>query len=232
MTDEMRSQPFGRSAIWVTVYAIAMAFVEAAVVVYLRQILSPGDPAVSTPTAGVSAIPVVEAFREAATIVMLLAVGALAGGDAWERFLWFSCAFGIWDIFYYVWLRVLIGWPGSVLSWDVLFLIPVPWTAPVLAPVIISAGLVLGSLWLLRLKGKGAVLRFAPWLWALTILGGAIVLLSFMLDYRLAVQGVEPPVFHWLVFAAGVSVALLALVIGVRRLEWSRNPAFPPRVRS
>ena len=134
-----------RTTLWVVVYAIAMAFVEAAVVVYLRQILAPGDPTVSTPTTGVSAIPVVEAFREAATIVMLLAVGVLAGGDTWERFLWFSCAFGIWDIFYYVWLRVLIGWPVSVFSWDVLFLIPVPWTAPVLAPVIISLGLVVGS---------------------------------------------------------------------------------------
>ena len=204
---------------WVVVYAIAMAFVEAAVVVYLRQILSPGDPAVSTPTAGVTAIPVVEGFREAATIVMLFAVGALAGGDAWERFLWFCCAFGVWDVFYYLWLRVLIGWPDSVLSWDVLFLIPVPWTAPVLAPVIVSLGLVVGSLLLLRLKAKGAVLRFAPWLWALVILGGAIVLLSFMLDYRLAVAGREPPSFHWVVFGAGVSVASVALGLGVRRLE-------------
>jgi len=210
-----------RATIWVVVYAIAMAFVEAAVVVYLRQILVPGDPAVSTPTTGVSAIPMVEAFREAATIVMLLAVGVLAGGDTWERFLWFSCAFGIWDIFYYVWLRVLIGWPVSVLSWDVLFLIPVPWTAPVLAPVIISVGLVLGSLWLLRMKEKGAVLRFAPWLVSLAVCGGAIVLLSFLLDYRQALAGREPPSFHWVIFTAGVAVAAAAFGLGVRRLHRS-----------
>jgi hypothetical protein len=210
-----------RTWVWVIVYAIAMAFVEAAVVVYLRQILSPGDPAVSTPATGVSVIPVVEAFREAATIVMLLAVGVLAGGDTWERFLWFSCAFGIWDIFYYVWLRVLIGWPVSVLSWDVLFLIPVPWTAPVLAPVIISVGLVLGSLWLLRMKEKGAVLRFAPWLVSLAVCGGAIVLLSFMLDYRQALAGREPPSFHWVIFTAGVAVAAAGFGLGVRRLHRS-----------
>jgi len=214
-----------RVTVWVVVYAIAMAFVEAAVVVYLRQILAPGDPTVSTPTTGVGAIPVVEAFREAATIVMLLAVGTLAGGDTWERFLWFSCAFGIWDIFYYVWLRVLIGWPLSVLSWDILFLIPVPWTAPVLAPVIISLGLVLGSLGLLRLKGKGAVLRFTPWLWALAICGGAIVLLSFMLDYRLALAGREPPSFHWVIFTTGVALADGAFGLGVRRLQGSGSPA-------
>ena len=201
------------------VYAVAMAFVEAAVVVYLRQILSPGDLGVSTPAAGVTAIPVVEAFREAATILMLLAVGTLAGGDRWERFLWFCCAFGVWDIFYYVWLRVLIGWPDSVLSWDVLFLIPVPWTAPVLAPVIVSLGLVTGSLWLLRRKLGGAILQFAPWLWTLAILGGVIVLVSFMLDYHQAVQGKEPPFFHWLIFAAGVGVSAAAFGLGVRRLQ-------------
>jgi hypothetical protein len=210
--------------IWVTVYALAMAFVEAAVVVYLRTILIPGDTTAAPPTAGVAAIPVVEAFREAATIVMLLAVGALAGSDSWERFLWFCCAFGIWDIGYYVWLRVLIGWPASLLTWDVLFLIPVPWMAPVLAPVIISLGLVLGSLWLLSLRGKGAVLRFSPWLWGLAVLGGAIVLLSFTLDYRLAAQSLEPPSFRWALFGAGAGVAALALGVGVRRLEWKREP--------
>lgn len=205
-----------------------MAFVEAAVVVYLRQILSPGDPGVSAPQAGVGAIPVIEAFREAATIVMLAAVGWLAGGDSWERFLWFSIAFGIWDVFYYVWLRVLIAWPTSLFSWDVLFLIPVPWTAPVLAPVIISLGLITGSLWLLRLRGQGAILRFAPWLWGLAVLGGAIVLLSFMLDYRLATAGQEPASFHWLIFTAGVAVAALALALGVRRFQWTVTPPGPP----
>jgi hypothetical protein len=205
--------------LWVTVYALAMAFVEAAVVVYLRQILIPGDHTAAPPTAGVAAIPVVEAFREAATIVMLLAVGAVAGGDSWERFLWFCCAFGMWDIGYYVWLRVLIGWPASLFTWDVLFLIPVPWMAPVLAPLIISLGLVGGSLWLLSLRGKGAVLRFSPWLWGLAVVGGAIVLLSFTLDYRLAAQSVEPTSFRWLLFGAGVGVAAAAFAIGVRQLS-------------
>jgi len=207
----------------VALYAIAMAFVEAAVVVYLRQILAPGDPGVSAPQAGVGAIPVIEAFREAATIVMLASVGWLAGRDFWERFLWFSIAFGIWDIFYYLWLRVLIGWPTSLLSWDILFLIPVPWTAPVLAPAVISLGLILGSLWLLRLRGQGAILRFSPWLWALAVAGGAIVLLSFMLDYRLAAQGQEPASFHWVIFGVGVAVAALALALGVRRLKWTTS---------
>jgi hypothetical protein len=195
--------------VWVTLYALAMAFVEAAVVVYLRSNISP--------VTGLPQVPSIEVAREAATIVMLLAVAALSGSDRWERFLWFCVAFGIWDIGYYVWLRLLIGWPASLLSWDVLFLIPVPWMAPVLAPVIVSVGLVTGSLWLLRLHARGAILRFSPWLWALVVGGGALVLLSFMLDYRLASRGLDPPAFRWVLFGSGVGSAALGLVLGVRR---------------
>lgn len=195
-----------RRLIWVALYAIAMAFVEAAVVVYLRAL---------APTLG--QIPAIEQGREAATIVMLLAVAALAGGDSWGRFLFFCLAFGIWDLFYYAWLRILIGWPPSLLTSDVLFLIPVPWVAPVLAPAIVSLGLVAVSLWLLRLRARGVILRFSRGVWATAFGGGALVLLSFTLDYRRALQSPDPPAFHWILFGTGVSVAVAALVTGVRR---------------
>jgi hypothetical protein len=197
-----------RRPIWVALYAIAMAFVEAAVVVYLRDL---------APTLG--QVPAIEQGREAATLVMLLAVAVLAGADSWARFLFFCLAFGIWDLFYYAWLRILIGWPPSLLTPDVLFLIPVPWVAPVLAPVIVSLGLVAGSLWLLGLRARGATLRFARWVWALAFGGGALVLLSFTLDYRRALHSLDPPAFRWIMFAIGVSVAGTALVAGVRRLQ-------------
>jgi membrane protein implicated in regulation of membrane protease activity len=57
--------------------------------------------------------------------------------------------FAIWDIFYYIFLWLLIGWPESFFTWDILFLLPVTWVGPVLAPVINSltmivlAGLIL-----------------------------------------------------------------------------------------
>src|SRR5207247_11339685 len=81
--------------------------------------------------------------------LMLVAVAALAPRTAWEGFLYLALAFGLWDIFYYVWLWVFIGWPPSLFTWDVLFLIPVPWLGPVLAPVIVRLCLVAGALWLL-----------------------------------------------------------------------------------
>src|SRR5215203_4142390 len=88
--------------------------------------------------------------REVATLVMLLGVAMLAGTERWDRFLAFCVTFGVWYLFYYVWLWLLLGWPPSLLTWDVLFLIPVPWIGPVLAPAVVSSALVIGGLLLLR----------------------------------------------------------------------------------
>jgi hypothetical protein len=201
---------------WVCIYAVAMAAVEAAVVVYLRA-LHPVDAPVAALLAVIpDRLINIEVGREAATLIMLLAVAVLAGRDRWERFLVFSLAFGIWDIFYYVWLWVFIGWPPSLLTWDVLFLIPVPWLAPVLAPVIVSVCLVGSALWLLALHRRGATLRFAPFVWVLAGAGAGVVLLSFTLDYRYVVDRLEPPGFRWGLFGTGIAVAVGAFVVGVR----------------
>jgi hypothetical protein len=156
---------------WLAVYAVAMAYVESAVVVYLRAIYYPDGfafPLVLIEP-GMSAI---EIGREAATLVVLLGVAAVMTTDRWERFLFVALSFGIWDIFYYVWLWVFLGWPPSLFTWDILFLVPVPWIAPVLAPVIVSVGLIVGSLLLLRAKQHGARLAFPVWLWGLAVAGG------------------------------------------------------------
>ncbi len=120
-------------------FAAAMAFVESAVVVYLRGLFYP-EGFYGT----LAAMPVfyyaTEVFREVATILMLATVSLLAARRGWwERAAYFLFCFGVWDIFYYVWLYALLGWPPSLLTTDVLFLIPVPWVAPVLAPVAASA---------------------------------------------------------------------------------------------
>ena len=149
-----------RRLIWLSAYAVAMAYVESAVVVYLRAIYYPEGfsfPIVIIP----DAMTWIEVGREAATLIMLVGVSLLAGADRWERFLFFCTAFGVWDIFYYVWLRVFLGWPTSLLTWDILFLIPVPWIGPVLAPILISVGLICGGIWLLWLKSRGEVLGFS-----------------------------------------------------------------------
>src|SRR6185437_7305713 len=84
-----------------------------------------------------------ELVREFATMVMLFTVGWLAGATWRSRAGYSFVAFGIWDIFYYVFLRVMTGWPKSLLDWDILFLIPLPWWGPVLAPMTIAFAMVL-----------------------------------------------------------------------------------------
>ena len=114
-----------RRLIWLTVYAVAMAYLESAVVVYLRAIYYPQG--FSLPLVLIEpSIAAIEIGQEAATLVMLLSVTALASADRWEWFFAFCLSFGVWDVFYYVWLWAFLRWPPSLLTSDVLFLIPVP----------------------------------------------------------------------------------------------------------
>ena len=126
----------------VTLFGIAMAYLESAVVVYMREIYYPEG--FTFPLKMIEGrIAVTEIFREAATMVMLVTIAMIASRHAIERFAWFLYTFAIWDIFYYVFLYLLLGWPSSLMTWDILFMIPVTWTGPVLAPVINSITMIL-----------------------------------------------------------------------------------------
>jgi hypothetical protein len=201
---------------WLIIYAVAMGYVESAVVVYLRAIYYPQGFAF--PLAPMSPDMVaVEIAREVATLVMLLGVAMLAGTERWDRFLAFCVSFGVWDLFYYVWLWLLLGWPPSLLTWDVLFLIPVPWIGPVLAPAVVSSALVIGGLLLLRKGARGEPLRFPVPLRILLLTGGLLVLSAFVLDYRIALRQMEPPSFRWGLFGTGVALGVVALVLALRK---------------
>ena len=193
-----------------------MAYVESAVVVYLRAIYYPQGFASSLAPLPPHMV-AIEIGREAATLVMLLGVAMLAGRERWERFPAFCVSFGVWDLFYYVWLWLLLRWPPSLLTWDVLFLIPVPWTGPVLAPVIVSVLLVAGGLLLWRKGARGEPVRFPIPLRILALAGALLVLGSFVLDFRLVLRQMEPPPFRWGLFGTGVSLGVVALVLAVRK---------------
>ena len=205
-----------RNALWAACYAVAMAAVESAVVVYLRALHS-GDAPLSVlqyelPTRLI----LIEVGREIATVVMILAVAVLAARARREVFLYFALMFGIWDIFYYVWLWVFIGWPPSLLTWDILFLIPVPWVGPVIAPVIVSLCLIAGALWLLARPE----LRLPRLAWGLAILGAVLIILSFAVDFRYALARTDPPRFRWELFGAGLIVAIGGIAL---RRELTRS---------
>src|SRR5436190_17519116 len=123
----------------VVIFGIAMAWMESATVVYLRMLVGRVNPYQLDPLPRHAALGNTELVRELATLLMLLALGWLAGRNWRTRLAYALIAFGVWDIFYYVFLAVIARWPQSPFDWDVLFLIPLPWWGPVIAPVIIAA---------------------------------------------------------------------------------------------
>src|SRR5690349_1048470 len=137
-----------RSLLWLTLFSIAMGFLESAVVIYLRALYYPHGfefPLVLMPNTMAG----VELLREAATIVMLVSIGIIAGRNTAQRFSFFIYSFAVWDIFYYIFLKVFVDWPPSFFTWDILFIIPVPWVGPVLAPCIISLTMIVLTLFVI-----------------------------------------------------------------------------------
>jgi hypothetical protein len=193
-------------------FGISFGYLEAAVVVYLRALMGVHDlfPLVSLDRLGI------EIGREAATILMLIGFGIAAGRNFHERMAAFAVAFGLWDVFFYVFLKVLIGWPQSFLTWDILFLIPLPWVGPVLAPVLVSCTLIVCGL--IALHRGGVPVRPVHWM-AMTA-GGLVVILSFVWDFRNITAGGLPNPFNWPLFLAGEALALGGFIFA------ARNPGY------
>ena len=158
-------------------FSIAMAALESAVVVYLRALYYPDGFTLALRMID-QQILLIEIAREAATLLMLVGVGWLAGNNFKDRFAYFLLSFAVWDIFYYLWLKVFIGWPSSLLEWDILFLIPFTWLGPVLAPVICSVTMILLAVVILRSNKQLTI-----GLWSLLIVGSSVILYTFLKDY-------------------------------------------------
>lgn len=192
-------------------FAIAMAYVESSVVVYLREIFYPHGfsfPMKIIPTD----LYLIELGRELATLIMLATVAWIAE----KRFLpWFMLMlfmWGVWDIFYYVWLKVFLNWPGDLMTDDILFLIPVPWVGPVLAPVIVSLTFILSAVLYL---GCEKCPDIKPGLTAvsLALVGSLLIFVSFIYDFFIVdLTKVANPPFKWTIFTTG-DILLLSVVI-------------------
>ncbi|RJQ55039.1 MAG: hypothetical protein C4526_04395 [Nitrospiraceae bacterium] len=197
--------------LYLTVFAVAMAFSEASVVVYLRAIFRPEG--FQFPMQAMTDFKItVEVFREAATIFMLLSVAFLAGKGRWERSAYFMFSFSVWDIFYYVWLKVLLDWPASIFDWDILFLIPHPWIAPVIAPVSVSILMMTSGVliaWLLH-KGYGFKPEFLSYIFAAS--GTALLLYSFMHDTGAALRRQMPEPYRYELLIAGDALLVAAFL--------------------
>jgi hypothetical protein len=202
----------------IVVYAVAMAYLEAAVVVYLRAAL--GVPAGTVFPIDLSprAMPFgwIEVGREAGTLVMIGAVAWVAGRSPLERLAWAGVVFGIWDIGYYAFLWVFSGWPSSVDTWDILFLLPAPWAGPVWAPIAVSAALIGFGLACAGRLRAGLSVRFGRRHLGVLLLGGAIIIASFLLNAGLVLEGGTPSEFAWPIFLAGLAIGLSAAWVALR----------------
>lgn len=225
---------------WLTLFAIAMGYMESAIVVYLRELYYPngfGFPLQPVPPK----IAITEFWREAATIIMLGGVGMLTGKNRAQRLVFFLYCFAVWDIFYYVFLYVLVGWPQSLFTWDILFLIPVPWVGPVLCPCIVSLTMILLTFVTLHWQKRGRTARLIAKEKILFTAGSLVIIFSFIYDYigyvnvhctdkscwslsnskQLFSEAMNyvPQHFDWWIFIAGQLVMLIAIFIFGSRMK-------------
>ena len=187
-----------RKLFWIFVFGIAFGLVEAAIVVYLRTLYYPEGFQFPLKMVPMNII-LTEVIREGATIAILVAFGALAGRTKLAKFGAFIIAFGVWDIFYYVWLKVFLGWPETLLDWDILFLIPVPWVSPVLAPILVSLGLIGCGIWMFIEEERHETFRATAVDWGVEIVAAILIIASFLVNSATAV----PDKYPWWLFLSG-----------------------------
>jgi hypothetical protein len=193
----------GKTAL-IVIFSIAFAAIESAVVHYLHMHFFPDGFSFPLPEWDPHFVSV-EVGREAATVVVMFTVAYLAHQRWWGRFAWFMLIFGIWDIFYYVWLVVFEDWPESIFTPDLLFMIPVPWAGPVLSPVLVSIGLIVCAVLLLAGldRGRGGPSKITC---ALTLAGWFVILAAFMWEAPRILEDNDAGPFNWWIFGTGMLV--------------------------
>jgi len=195
----------------VSIFAIAMGIMEAICVVYIRQIIFPPDGIITEfPTDNFNFM--YEIVRESITMIMLTTVAILAAYNWRTRLAMFFLAFGIWDIFYYVGLKIFLNWPASIMDWDTLFLIPIAWYSPVLVPVLISFYFVAGSIFIILHEGNGTRLRFTLRVILLQVFAFILWLVSFMNNTTHITEfGYKDVSYSWILFNIALILAILSL---------------------
>jgi hypothetical protein len=218
---------FRSTAIVVAAFSVAMGYLEAAVVVYLRTAIEAGSVAPAQDPATIGTFETLEIARELSTLVMIAGVGWLAGRSGLERLAWSAVVFGIWDIVYYAGLRVAIGWPPALDTWDVLFLVPAAWVGPVWAPITVSAALVVAGLAAARRFRRGLPVVVGAGRAIAALAGGALVVASFLVDANRVLGGDTAPWTGWPIFWLGMALAVAATASALR-VGWR----MPRRARS
>jgi hypothetical protein len=220
-------------------FGLAFGYVEGAIVVVLRSVYEPLHARLRPDRPPGELFPLItrdelrrespdhvnllriEIGREAATLVMLAAVPWTFARNVRQWIAGFMFGFGVWDLAYYGTLKGCLGWPESLLTWDILFLLPMPWSGPVLAPALVSISIIAAGVILLAREANGRPVALRLWHWASILLGGSIVVASFCWDGRSVAGGAIPGPFPWPVFGIGEALGLAAF--GQSCLSVNRN---------
>jgi len=205
------------------IFSIAFAYIESAVVVYLRVIFHPDG--FTFPLSNFDtilqhkAILLTEIGREAATIVLIITGAWLFGRNPRQRFAYFLTIFAVWDIFYYIWLKVfsaclkaIPNWPLSIMDWDILFLIPIAWAGPIVAPVLVSIVMLVFAMLILYRDCRGRTIRASRIEWIGFIAAAVVIVVSFCIPGPHIAEPDYQSYFYWPVFAIGLLAAIALFV--------------------
>jgi hypothetical protein len=233
---------FRRVLVAIVLFGIAFGCVEAAVVVYLRAIGGPVREKVLANrehdevfpsltldewrSAGMdfNRLATTELVRELATMLMLAAIGLAYARNSRQWLAGFMIAFGVWDVFYYVFLKLFVGWPASLWTWDLLFLIPVPWSGPVITPVLVSAAMIVIGIVILNRELSGIPVHLGPRHWAAIVAGSLMVIVAFCWDFRGTARGDMPNPFNWPLFLTGLAIGVGGFADALYRRQRSQQP--------
>jgi hypothetical protein len=208
------------------IFSIAFSYIEAAVVVYLREIFYPDG--FTFPLAVFNIDPLfkhlflIEVGREAATMVLILTGAWVFGQNRRQRVAYFLIIFAIWDIFFYIWLKVFLDWPASIMDWDILFLIPMVWASPVLAPVLASFVMLLFAVIILYYDFRRVPVKTSIYDWLAFCFAAFVIIVSFCIPGSHTMEENFNSYFYWSLFAAGI---LFAVAIFMKCLFKSRQSA-------
>src|SRR5579863_2933821 len=203
---------FSFLSLWL--FAGCMGLMEAAVVVYLRALGDGGAGPVAQLHELVRALEprllFVERQRELSTLVMLLIPAYLFSERFTYRLLAYILSFGVWDLAYYLFLRGFLAWPANFFVLDVLFLIPKPWIAPALCPILVAGGMVLFSTTFLFMARTRAAKPPPVAAWIALLAGTGFDLYAFLGNTEAYFRPSEPlPHFPWLWFGTGYALLLV-----------------------
>jgi hypothetical protein len=218
-------------------FAFAFGYVEAAVVTYLNTIYMPLRAHFYPALPKTELFPLLsldqlrasgaeytthlktEVVREFATLLMMAGVALAATRNLRDWVAVFLVSFGTWDLSFYLFLNLLSNWPASLLDWDLLFLVPLPWVGPILAPVLVSISMIVAGLIVWWREYSGRAVQITRMHWASILFGGLIIVVAFVYDFRLVLQGGVVRNFHWALFSMGLAIGLIAFGTALRRRD-------------